>query len=232
MAGRVALVKGGKKRDYVDLSKEMPELLLAGNEAGDYTGFAQVGDFDGDGEKDLLVGAPFADADCGNNAGKAYVIHGAGFLTGAFEVGSGISDHVIDGEEEGDFSGYVFTGDLDSDGMQEIMVSALGADGIENLTDRAGEIRIFFNEGRSGLDELATRVVTVVGKDRGDRFGHQPRTGDLNNDGIGELIVPVASGDGPLNNRPSSGEIVLVYPSAVDEDEDEDNDVDDGEESN
>ena len=164
----------------------------------------------------------------GTNSGRAYVVLAAGYLEGAFEIGSGISDYVIDGKEEGDFSGYVFSGDLDADGVPEMMVSALGADGPDNLSDRAGEIRVFFNEKGRPSGRSARLDITVHGEGKGDRFGWQPAAGDLNGDGFVELIVAVASGDGPLDDRPSSGEVTVVFPPVFDVDEDEDGDEDEG----
>ena len=86
---------------------------------------SSAGDVDGDGLSDLLVGAYQSD-DGGTNAGKAYLVLGASRGANA-EIELSDADYAFIGEVEGDWAGsYVSgAGDVDGDGLVDILVGAL-----------------------------------------------------------------------------------------------------------
>ena len=113
-AGRAYVYFGGARPD------DRPDLILTGEAAGDAFGYsvAGVGDANGDGFSDVIVGAYGNDAG-GSAAGRAYIYFG----------GNGpdaVSDFTITGEASLDNLGYAVSGvgDLDGDGMADAAVAA------------------------------------------------------------------------------------------------------------
>ncbi len=96
-AGRVCLYWGGSTISAT------PDLVIPGEAAGDQFGFAisAAGDFNGDGEDDFIVGAPYRNAP-GTDQGSAYIIFG-----GNGGPSSNLADALrLSGQVGGDLFGY------------------------------------------------------------------------------------------------------------------------------
>ena len=108
-----------------DVGVESANLILLGREADEYAGasLAYVGDADGDGTPDLLVGSPRLDTDAGTNAGGATLV--AASLTGLNHLASG---HSIEGVIAGALAGTGVYGaqDLDLDGHMDLLIVVPG----------------------------------------------------------------------------------------------------------
>ncbi|MEC9390374.1 MAG: FG-GAP-like repeat-containing protein [Myxococcota bacterium] len=136
-------------------------------------------DLTNDGVPDLVIGAPFADAPDGTDAvGAVYVISGAG-LPEAGDLAD-VAVHAMYGSESNDWLGYsLATGDIDGDGSPDLIVGAPGTD------NARGSVRIWLQ-----ADDLSnTPSSTLLGTADGDGFGHAVEAGDLNGDGIADLVV-------------------------------------------
>lgn len=132
---------------------------------------ADAGDVNADGIPDIIVGAP------GSGAGRAIVYSGAD--------GSVLLTRT--GEASGDFFGRAVAGvgDLNADGHGDI---AVGAPGNDAAASNAGRVYVY-----SGVDGALIR--TFSGPSASAAFGSGvARAGDLNHDGVCDLIVgaPVA----------------------------------------
>ena len=108
---------------------------ISGEAAGDGSGFsvANAGDFNGDGFSDLIIGAPYADANGHSYSGAAYVVYGSasGFAPNLNLSGlDGTNGFKIDGGAASDFGGIsvASAGDLNGDGLVDLVVGAYGAD--------------------------------------------------------------------------------------------------------
>lgn len=127
-AGCVHLVMG---RD----SGWAPDLLLGdvslasfcGEAALDQAGWsvAGVGDADGDGRADLLIGAPFNN-EAGGVAGQSYLISGAGIAAGLEQPLDEAAIGSFLGEAADDWAGYAVAaaGDANGDGLDDLWLGA------------------------------------------------------------------------------------------------------------
>ncbi len=147
-------------------------------------------DLDGDGAAELLVGAEAADG----WRGGVYLFGG-----GALEQGAtlGVDDALggLLGSAEYDSIGGAgeqhFLADLDGDGHRELLLACPGADpgGFANL----GEVYLMLSAGlpTDGSSVVApdTAAVSFQGRNSSDRFGESVGVGDLDGDGLDDLLV-------------------------------------------
>ncbi|MFH1885077.1 MAG: choice-of-anchor R domain-containing protein [Pseudomonadota bacterium] len=222
-AGEAYIIAGSGSLPYTyDLSLGDEDSVIYGGVAGDglTTGKAlAVGDFNGDGADDLLLGAPYADGN-GASAGEAYVVYGSTTLAASIDIGSSQEDVTIDGVEAGDELGAaVAAGDLNGDGLDEILLGAPKADGPANGRAGAGEAYIFYGNAAlaASLDlSVGDEDVIIYGATAGDDLtgGGGILPGDYNGDGLLDLLLAAPQADGPGDGRNAAGEGYLIYGSA------------------
>ncbi|MCB0029034.1 MAG: FG-GAP repeat protein [Anaerolineales bacterium] len=161
---------------------------LAHNDPGDRYGQALVvGDFNGDGEDDLVVGAPGKDySSSQEEAGIIYLYYGPGS-----PIGSGPTFYRFQGNwgqpEAGDHFGTVLAaGDFNNDGYDELAVGA--PDEGYATGNNAGAVSIFV--GSSGV---ITGPITFgqggYGNASDDHFGSAFAVADFNGDGYQDLAI-------------------------------------------
>lgn len=175
---------------------------------GDYGLPVELGDLDGDGHVDLVV-APMAassgpDGDR-EEAGEVYVYPGDGDISGELDRST------LDPSERGltllgarafDLTGTeLFTADVNGDGIEDLLVSAQNYG--HAADDEAGDLRVncgvvYVVFGREGLldggpviDLLdpPAGVLRIVGALPGDRLGIWVEAGDLDGDGIDDILI-------------------------------------------
>ena len=77
-------------------------------------------------------------------------------------------------------------GDIDNDGADDLIIGAHGAPGISD----AGETYVLFGPLSAGTLELSSAVdITVNGISAFDQSGTAVASGDINNDGVDDLII-------------------------------------------
>jgi hypothetical protein len=182
-----------------------------------FASFAGAGDINGDGIDDLIVGA----YDYG--AGRSYVVFGgaAGFGPNLdLAALDGTDGFRLDGIDAYDGSGRSVSGagDINGDGIDDLIIAAPGADPGGN--EYAGESYVVFGSafGFAASTDLATldgsngfRIDGIDAYDTG--FGNfiVGGAGDVNGDGIDDLIIGAAGGD--PGGSESAGESYVVFGS-------------------
>ncbi|MEL7035671.1 MAG: Ig-like domain-containing protein [Cyanobacteria bacterium J06592_8] len=176
---------------------------------------SNAGDINGDGIGDILLGAFGAN----NEAGESYIIFGNtnGFAAN-FDLLSldGSNGFVIPGVDSGDISGNAVSnaGDINDDGIDDIIIGAKRADTDSNFS--AGESYVVFGSTsgfNSSLDLASldgSNGFVINGIDGADQSGNAvSQAGDVNGDGIDDIIVAAYEAD--PNGNSDSGENYVVF---------------------
>jgi hypothetical protein len=187
------------------------DAIVYGDGAGDHLGEAlDSGDVNGDGRGDLVLVAPFGDGpdESRMDCGETYV-----FLDGDLSNGVGGAAHVVYGADEGDQLGHsVAVGQADGEPGDDVWLGAVSADGPENTLDLAGEALLVL--GGSGLAHVtdarsAGSDFVVYGPEKEARLGRAVAAGDIDGDGIAELLISAPN----LNER--RGRLFVVRGAEV-----------------
>ena len=169
-----------------ELSVRTGWATRGGDAAGDQAGFAVagLGDTNGDGWRDVVVGAPGADVG-GKDAGVAYVLSGAALVADAGDLDGGLWTGALAqlvGEASGDAAGWsVAGGDLNGDGYGDVLVGAPNNDGDGGVFLLYGPL--------SGRISLRGADATLGGAAAGDQAGWSLDVRDTDGDGRDDLLV-------------------------------------------
>lgn len=264
-AGEVAVVlSSGTIAGEIDLAQiqvdEVPGniSIVYGADPQDLFGTeVATGDLNRDGYDDIVVGAQFGDGhdndrpDCGD---VTIIWGGPNFGGNVIDLRNppnDVSVTSIYGRDEGDRLGvWVSTGDFDGDGFADAYLGADQGDGPDGTRTHAGEVFVLYGGAQLRQQksiDLATTTFAhtiVYGIDPEDHAGATVRSGDLNGDGVSELLIGAglnrlsasqdpnggsrghgtAGGDGPDNaaGRTNCGEAYILYgargsrPQAID----------------
>lgn len=207
----------------IDYASVRPDALLLGPPSNGFFGDSvALSDVNGDGTDDIIVGTTFArrPKDLKNpdaQAGAVYVIFGGDQLTGVVDVGNGDQDVALYGENSDphadEFGDTVLGADLNADGIGDIIVTAEAADGPKDDRSVCGEVHVFFGSPEIGgvLDVAeGDSDLTVWGAELNDTVGFNLGAGDVNHDGILDLLPTARGGDGPSNGVSEGGEVYVI----------------------
>jgi hypothetical protein len=218
-AGSVYVVFGSPAAGNVDLRNLGTRgFRVDGAAAGDQAGLAvaRVGDANGDGLAELAVGAPYADTVTRANSGAAFVVFGKATATPVDLSLLGTAGYRIDGATAGSTFGTSIArlGDVNADGRDDF---AVGAPKAGSGTDYNGSAYVLFGKATPVNADVALADTydgyRVEGFARRDEGGESVRgLGDINADGVPDLIVGAPYGD--PGGRTDAGFAYVVYGKA------------------
>jgi len=156
------------------------DVIITGEGVTNYFGYSlATGDFDSDGNDDLVVGA----YGYSTSTGRTYIF----YSDGSIPTAAGSADVKIIGEaSSNNFGYYLLTDDFNADGKDDLVVGASG------YSTSTGRVYIFYNDG--SITSLAsTADVIITGEATSTSFGIFLTAGDFNDDGKIDLAVGASS---------------------------------------
>jgi len=170
---------------------------------------SMVGDVNGDGFDDLLIGADYND-DSGFYAGKAYLIFGKKYGWN-MDTFLNDADASFTGTESENLGQTVAgAGDVNGDGFDDFMIAVRGYNMINKL---AGKVYLFLGR-RSGWSrnmKATTADATFLGEAKDDFAGWSlDGAGDVNGDGFDDILI---GAPGPTSER-RTGKTYLIFGKA------------------
>ena len=206
-------------------------FVIVGINEGDNSGrsVSSAGDVNGDGINDLIIGAPNAEP---NNSysnyssdGESYVVFGGSSLgdSGTLELSTldGSNGFNIAGIDRYDNSGRSVSsaGDINGDGIDDLIIGApYAGEYVYYGSNSQGESYVVFggnDVGDSGTLELSSldgsNGFVISGVDSYDNAGRSVSSaGDVNGDGINDLIIGAPNAD-PSGNYSYEGASYVVF---------------------
>jgi hypothetical protein len=204
-------------------------FVISGS-VGDQSGFSvsSLGDVNGDGLDDLIVGAPSAN---GEDSGESYVVFGKtdGNAVDLGKVAEGNGSFVISGANSLDAAGFSVSsaGDVNGDGYLDLIIGAPGVQGKYSPScggesyystehgEDTGASYVVFGRAESvavDLSQIEAHGFVINGASEFDAAGFSvSAAGDVNNDGFDDLIVGAPDAEG---NAENSGVSYVVYGKA------------------
>jgi hypothetical protein len=198
-------ISDGRDSGFVNASENPPNIFkLAGQRSGDLLGTSVSvnGDVNGDGIRDVAIGACLWDAPgagVGDNRGAAYVVLGSRNFNPPNDLSTmdgmpppGVI--AIYGPQSGGRMGiWIDEGDVDGDGFADIVIGSdqINVGGAQHV---GGAYIVFGASNLPPVIDLASppsgvRTARITGQGEEDHWGAALQIGDLNNDGIGDIII-------------------------------------------
>ncbi|MBX7245757.1 MAG: VCBS repeat-containing protein [Candidatus Sumerlaeaceae bacterium] len=214
--------------DLIDLSSAQPDAVILGDTGSDELATAlAAGDVNKDGFKDLVAADSTMAASGRTGAGIVYVLFGGPsfFSQTVYDLALNQWSVKILGAVAGDDTGgYLLfgglqskglaCGDINNDGIDDIAVGAHLAD-VNSRTD-AGKVLVVygrtpFTPGTT-IDLLSQASSTILGNETFAELGTAIAIGDLNADGIADLIM--GEDQGSVGSLTTEGKVFVLWGSS------------------
>jgi len=189
-------------------------LTITGAPAGARLGASlATGDLDGDGFREIIIGAP--------GIGAVYVVHGGPSTTGTinlstpapgvfFKIQGNPADGIGQVLAAGDFLGHAIAGNNTRyDLAIGAPLEASAAGGVYVILGHAT------NDFPATMDLSTSADVHYTGVDPGDQAGRTLQVTYLDKDRFADLLIGAPNGAGPSNTRPLGGEIYIIWGAAA-----------------
>lgn len=138
------------------------------------------------------------------------MIFGSRSLGGTIDIALSQEDVRILGGQTHGLLAFVTSGDVNGDGIDDIVAGTRHAG---EGTPATGEAYVIF--GSSTLARtidiaLNDEDIAIVGAQPGDGAGAAVLVADVNGDGVNEIMVVADGADGPNGTRPDAGEVYIL----------------------
>lgn len=192
----------------------------------------EMGDYDGDGKVDLVMGpmgAPSGPNKDRIDAGEVYILKGNQNISGEFnradfEDGN-FPGLTIYGARSYDMLGTeLFTADINGDSFEDLIIGAQNYDGLTNDRRTCGGVFVIFGKEdlltTGSIIDLRTLeenpdqgVLTIIGERPGDRLGLWVEAGDFDGDDIDDLMLTAdqSTGKNTEDGNELVGMVSIIY---------------------
>ncbi|GCL41323.1 DUF4114 domain-containing protein [Dolichospermum planctonicum] len=230
-SGAAYIIFGSKQSDYFSNPIELSDLgskglTIKGSNSGHNAGWAvsSAGDFNGDGTKDLLIGATNPSDNENGIDGESYVIFGkeGGFSSTIDLSNIGLNDGLKIISDDLNNLGYSVSdaGDINKDGIDDLIIGAPYADPNGN---NSGSSYVIYGRRIDTENPITDNTInvslldsnndftgfTINGQDKDQSGFFVSKAGDINGDGIADLIIGARNGN--PNNKEFAGRAYVVF---------------------
>jgi hypothetical protein len=195
-----------KLPDHFDIAQRQHHVTIFGaayDETLTQFGALVTGDFNGDGIADVAAGAVNSNGPDGlrHLAGAVYLFYGGSWPKEIDlakkqkqkdqKQATPPADAVVYGAKAFHQLGYALAaGDVNGDGTDDLIVSAVNADGPNDQRMDSGEVYVLFGKLSGVIDLSGGKAgVWIYGARTGDFAGSALATGDINGDQIDDIII-------------------------------------------
>ncbi|PJZ62843.1 FG-GAP-like repeat-containing protein [Leptospira adleri] len=149
---------------------------IVGVPSGQFGWSVVLGDVNGDGYADAMVGAP------GSGVDSVFIYHSSG--RGGVPNGAA-PNSILSAGSIVFFGGALATGDINGDGFEDLVVGSYG------YSTSTGRVDVFYSSGTSGVPTggFSSAKSTLIGPTLNGRFGISVATGDSNGDGFTDILI-------------------------------------------
>ncbi|MCK5561870.1 MAG: Ig-like domain-containing protein [Thermoplasmata archaeon] len=234
--GEVYVVHGKNNlATVIDLNTTTPDthgdIIIYGIDPGflitDNAGTSvAAGDVNGDGNDDIIIGAPtaFGPGNARIGCGEVYIIDNSINLPATIDLNVSAPDIVIYGADIFDTTGIAVEAvDINNDTYFDIVISApLAVSGPTNNRFSAGKVYVVNGSGSiSPTIDLNTTTlsphhnITIWGAEDDDSIGQALGAGDVDGDSVQDLLIGAPMADGYNNNDQDAGDVYAIFGSSA-----------------
>ncbi len=197
-------------------------FAINGLTSGDQLGYSVsgIGDINGDGKDDIIVGSPYSSPNSLSNAGQAYVLFGSNSFTSIFDLSTlnGNNGFVINGLSTGNQLGHSVSGlgDVNNDGKNDIIIGAPYSS--SNGVNSGQAYVIFGSNSFTSIFDLSTlngnNGFVINGITANSTLGSSVNIGgDVNGDGIDDIII--GADNASPNDQATAGQAYVIFGKSI-----------------
>ena len=169
----------------LDLSQQNADVVIYGAHTNDQLGKEiAVGNINNDQYDDIIISAPFANANTVSSAGNVYILFGSASMQPVYDFLNQDYDSVILGENANDFLGIsLAVADINNDNFDDVIAGTPSADNESNIN--CGKSYVIFGSANiNPTYNLANqeRDIVIIGENMNDNSSWQIKAGNYNND--------------------------------------------------